>query len=332
MFKVTNQGMFIFISALTLILLYQLSHILTPFILGALLAYLTNPLVKMLVKRNVPHLLSVCLIFSLVMIVIFILVLTLIPVVQKQVLLLISMTPKLIEWFQNALLPWLKDSSNTAMIKTTLTNTLSKAGWLLEAMLASSYAVVGWIVNIVLTPIVFFYFLRDWDSICRNCRNILPTAFRPTILKLVEQSDEVLSAFFRGQFLVMLSLMIIYGVGLTLAGLNVGFTVGLTGGLLSIVPYLGSTFVLVTSSIMAYVQYGSIQAIIGVLIVFVIGQSLEGYVLTPFLIGKRIGLHPVVVIFAILAGGTLCGFFGVLIALPVTAVIKVLLRFALRRS
>jgi predicted PurR-regulated permease PerM len=180
-------------------------------------------------------------------------------------------------------------------------------------------------VNIILTPIVFFYLLRDWDKVCNLIKGLLPASIRPTALKLAKQCDAVLGEFFRGQLLIMVSLMFIYGIGLTIVGLDVGLMIGIIGGLLSIVPYLGSTFVAVTSATAALIQFGNWHALIGVLIVFLVGQTLEGYVLTPYLVGQRIGLHPVVVIFAILAFGSLFGFFGVLLALPVSAIIKVLL-------
>jgi predicted PurR-regulated permease PerM len=143
----------------------------------------------------------------------------------------------------------------------------------------------------------------------------------------MHECDEVLSAFFRGQLLVMLSVFIIYGFGLTLVGLKVGFIIGLIGGLFSIVPYLGSIFVVTSSTLYALVQFGTLSSLLGVWSVYLIGQTLESWVLTPYFVGHRIGLHPVVIIFAIMAGGALFGFFGILVALPAAALIKVLLRF-----
>jgi predicted PurR-regulated permease PerM len=327
MFKITHQGIFIFVTVLTFYLLYKLAPILTPFILGTLLAYLTNPLVKKLVRLNISHRLSVVLVLLLFLLVFFLLILMLTPIFQKQIELLIDIMPQIITWVENTMLPWINQPTNMTAIKSTLSNSLPKIGWILNTMMNSGFFIIELIMNLVLTPIVFFYLLRDWDSIFNHLKVLLPKSNRAMVIKLAKECDEVLSAFFRGQFLVMLSLMIIYSLGLTIAGLNVGLTIGVFGGLLSIVPYLGSTFVIVSALVTALVQFGTWNAIIAVVVVFAIGQILEGYVLVPYLVGRRIGFHPVAVIFSILAGGTLFGFFGVLAALPVAAVIKVLLQF-----
>ena len=197
----------------------------------------------------------------------------------------------------------------------------------MKMVTSSGQRLITWVTNLVLIPVVTFYVLRDWEKLCSNIKSILPTSKKSTIVKLAHECDEVLSAFFRGQFLVMLGMFIIYGTGLTIAGLKVGFIIGLIGGLLSIVPYLGSIFVLTTSTLYALVQFGTLSSLIGVWAVYLTGQFFEGWVLTPYLVGNRIGLHPVVIIFAIMAGGALFGFFGILVALPAAALIKVLLRF-----
>ena len=331
MFKITNQGVLIFSTVLLLILLYQLAPILTPFLLGALLAYLLNPLVERLDKWGSPHLLSVIVVFLLVLIVIAAAILMLLPVVQDQILTLLVMVPQILSWLEDEILPWLKQSTDMASIKEMITSALPQAGWILKTMLHSSYQIMAWIVNIILTPIVLFYALRDWDEFINAVRELLPSSIRPTVVKLTKQCDAVLTEFFRGQLLLMIALMLYYSIALTLAGLNVGLMIGLLGGLLAIVPYLGTAFIIVTATVTAYIQFGSLGALTGVIIAIVVGQSLESYVLTPYLVGKRIGLHPVAVIFAILAGGALFGFFGVLVALPVSAVIKVLLQYFRRK-
>lgn len=325
MFKITHQGIFIFSAVLILFLLYQLAPILTPFMLGAILAYLTNPLIKKLERLHIPHLWSVTLVFLSITFILISLIIMLIPIVQKQIITLIQMVPQMVAWIEDTILPWLKESTDLDAIKASLASSLPQVSMIISTMLHSGYTIISWVVNIVLTPIVFFYLLRDWDKFCNMIKGLLPASIRPTVLKLAKQCDEVLGEFFRGQLLIMISLMFIYGIGLTIVGLDVGLMIGIIGGLLSIVPYLGSTFVAVTSATAALIQFGDWHALIGVLIVFLVGQTLEGYVLTPYLVGQRIGLHPVVVIFAILAFGSLFGFFGVLLALPVSAIIKVLL-------
>lgn len=325
-----NQTVFVFFFALSLLLLYLLAPILTPFLLGALLAYLMNPLVKRLQKAGVSHLLSVIIIFTLLICLFLLLILMLFPLIEQQITSLIDSAPQIMNWTQEAIMPWLTEFVNVSTLKSTISTAIPKTGWV-STVVASSYTIIEWFVNLILTPIVTFYLLRDWDKILDSIKDLLPLSIRPTVIQIAKQCDEVLGAFFRGQLLVMLSLCFIYGIGLSLVGLKVGLIIGVIGGLLSIVPYLGSTFVLVTACITGLVQFGDWHELLWIIGVFLIGQALEGYVLTPNLVGNRIGLHPVAVIFAIMAGGSLFGFFGVLLALPMAAVIMVLLHFVSKR-
>ncbi len=324
---ITNQAVFIFFTALFIGLLYCLSSILTPFLLGALFAYLANPLVKHLEKWRVPHLLSVILVFVFLFFVFVLILLMLFPIIQKQLVALIEVIPQILSWIQETIIPRFKEFVDLNTLKDNLSASVAKTGTVLTTVLHSGVTVIEWAVNIVLTPIVTFYLLRDWDKILQSARNLLPRSIKPTVVKLTQESNEVLSAFFRGQLLVMLALGLIYGIGLTLIGLKVGLMIGLLGGLLSIVPYLGSIFVVVMASITSGIEFGTWQSLLWVLLVFMIGQTIESYILTPYLVGERIGLHPVAVIFSVMAGGALFGFFGVLVALPTAAVIMVLLRF-----
>lgn len=323
--KITPQRMF-FISLLVIAgLLYLLSSILTPFLLGALLAYLSNPLVKRLEKHGAPHLLSVVAVLTFVVLGLLLLMLMLVPLIEKQVAMLVQISPQIFAWLQDKLSPILNDYIDFGTIKTSLSSTISKSGWILGAVLQSGYTLMSWTMSFVLTPVVTFYMLRDWDKMINVIKNFIPKQYRATWVSLAKSCDNVLSAFFRGQLIVMFLLALIYGIGLSLVGLQVGFIIGFIGGILSIVPYLGSIFVLVMSVITSLVQFGDAHNLIWVVIVFMIGQGMEGYVLTPYFVGGKIGLHPVVVIFAVLAGGVLFGTVGVLLALPASAVIKVLL-------
>jgi predicted PurR-regulated permease PerM len=196
----------------------------------------------------------------------------------------------------------------------------------LASVSQSGLAVIGWIMNLLLIPVVTFYFLRDWDGMIVRVRELLPRNIEPRVMELARQSDEVLSAFLRGQLAVMLALGLIYSIGLWLAGLKLAFLIGMSAGLLSFVPYLGGVLGVGGAVIAALVEHRDLIHVVYVLIVFGFGQTMEGFVLTPWLVGDRIGLHPVAVIFAILAGGQLFGFLGVLLALPATAVLMVILR------
>ncbi|MFW6343010.1 MAG: AI-2E family transporter, partial [Halothiobacillaceae bacterium] len=192
----------------------------------------------------------------------------------------------------------------------------------------SGSAVAMALVNAMLIPVLTFYLLCDWPKLLRWLEGLLPRPNAPKIIEITRESDEMLSSFLRGQLAVMISLGVFYGVGLTLAGLKTGILVGLVAGLLSFVPYLGVIVGMGMGLIMMYVQTGEVIPLIWVLLVFGAGQLFESFVFQPFFVGDRIGLHPVTVIFAVLAGGQLFGFFGLLLALPVSAVIVVLARYA----
>jgi len=191
----------------------------------------------------------------------------------------------------------------------------------------SGLTLLGWLVNLTLIPVLLFYFLRDWDLMTHRVRVLLPRHLEPTISALARQSDEVLGAFLRGQLSVMIALGSIYSAGLWLVGLDLALLIGMGAGMVSFIPYLGGVVGVVVGVIAAYMQFQDWFHPAMVLLVFSVGQSLEGMVLTPMLVGDKIGMHPVAVIFAIMAGGQLFGFLGVLLALPVAAIAMVLLRF-----
>jgi predicted PurR-regulated permease PerM len=186
-------------------------------------------------------------------------------------------------------------------------------------------------MNLLVAVVVTFYLMRDWDRLMERLRALLPRRSEAIIVRLAGQSDEVLGAFLRGQLLVMLALGLIYSLGLSIIGLDFALLIGLVAGLISFVPYLGTIVGVLTALIAALIQFQEPIYLLYVGLVFGVGQVLEGMVLTPWLVGDRIGLHPVAVIFAVLAGGQLFGFVGVLLALPVAAVAAVLLRYARER-
>ena len=187
-------------------------------------------------------------------------------------------------------------------------------------------AVATWLTHLVLIPVVTFYLLRDWDLMVRGIHDLLPRNMEAEISRLASEVDDVLGAFFRGQLMVMLALGVIYAVGLSVVGIELAVLIGLGAGLLSIVPYLGSIVGVVVAAGAAIFQFHDWFHLVMVLLVFGVGQSAEGMFLTPKLVGDQIGLHPVAVIFAVLAGGQLFGFLGILLALPVAAALNVLVR------
>ncbi|MEO1576815.1 MAG: AI-2E family transporter, partial [Pseudomonadota bacterium] len=194
--------------------------------------------------------------------------------------------------------------------------TLSRSG---GALLTS-------VVNLFLIPILTFYLLRDWDHLVHRVGELVPAAQRESIFSVARESDEVLGGFLRGQILVMTGLATIYSIGLSIVGLDYALAIGVVAGLVSFVPYLGLVVGIVLAGLSALAQLQSFAAVAAVVAVFVVGQMIEGTLLTPKLVGDRIGLHPVLVIFAVMAGGQLFGFFGILLALPGAAVVSVIVR------
>jgi len=191
----------------------------------------------------------------------------------------------------------------------------------------SSSILIKTSINVVLVPIIAVYLLRDWQTVTTNIKALLPRQQKAKLLQMGNDCGEVLGAFFRGQLLVMIALGIIYSIGLTIVGLDLSLIIGIGAGLLSIVPYLGFIIGFVVSLADVVVKYHSWWYVLYVCIVFAIGHVAESYILQPWLVGRRIGLHPVAVIFAVMSGGVLFGLTGVLVALPVAAVIMVILRY-----
>ena len=203
------------------------------------------------------------------------------------------------------------------------------AAW--STVSGSGLAILGWLANLFLIPVLTFYLLRDWDHLVAGIQRLLPRRSEAVWVRLARESDEVLGAFLRGQMLVMFLLGVIYTTGLWVVGLDFALLIGMVAGLVSFVPYLGLIVGIVIAGIGSVLQSQGIADLPWVILVFVVGQLLEGTVLTPRLVGERVGLHPVAVIFAVMAGGQLYGFFGILLALPVAAVAMVMLRYVLQR-
>ena len=310
-------------------ILYLLSSILLPFLASAILAYLTDPLVKKLMRFHLSRTLAVIIVFFGLLLGIVLFLLILIPLFQQQIVILREQLPSILNWLQatsSHLLRYFNNITNIQkMIAENLMRTESMTNVLAE-MLSSGKSIFESLLNIILIPVVTFYFLRDWDRIIIALRDTLPQEVKPSIINLVKECDSVLGAFSHGQFLVMLFFGIFYAITLTMIGLKLGLAIGIIIFVGNIVPYLGFVVGLAIAVIAAYAQMGTLTAVLLVLLDFAIGYSIDNFYLTPKLVGDRIGLHPVIVIFAMLAGGTLFGFFGVLLALPVAAVVVVLLR------
>ncbi len=320
-------------------LIYLLAPVLTPFAVSALFAYLGDPVVDRLERWRLSRSAAVALVFGLMTLALTLVLIGLVPLLEKQIARLIDKLPQIVAWVNVVVLPWVQQNFgiNPEMLDPgqlidVLRRHWQQAGGVAATVVAqvskSGMAVVEFIATLALVPVVTFYLMRDWDVLVERLRELLPRSIEPTVTQLARESDAVLGAFLRGQLSVMLALGVIYSAGLTLVGLDLALLVGMLAGLVSFVPYLGLIIGGALAVIAAAVQFQDFVHPALVLLVFVIGQTLEGFLLTPWLVGDRVGLHPVAVIFAIMAGGTLFGFLGVLLALPVAAVLMVLLRHA----
>ncbi|AAO55222.1 AI-2E family transporter [Pseudomonas syringae pv. tomato] len=324
--------------ALLIAFVVLLHTILTPFLVALLLAYMGDPLVDRLERAGLSRTLSVVAVFGLFTLVLMTLLLVLVPMLAKQLFRLYELAPQILDWLQHSAMPWVQAKFGLAdgfwkfdKIKAAISEHMGQAGDIVSIVLsqatASGLALIGWLTNLVLIPVVCFYLLRDWDLMMGKVRGLLPRQRESQIVKLAGECHEVLGAFIRGQLLVMVGLGVIYAAGLMLVGLELGLLIGVIAGLAAIVPYMGFVIGIGSALVAGLFQFGGdLYPMMGIVAVFMIGQALEGMVLTPLLVGDRIGLHPVAVIFAILAGGELFGFTGILLALPVAAVIMVLVR------
>lgn len=322
--------------------LYFLSPILSPFLIGMLLAYLGDPLADRLERVGLSRTMAVVVVFALGTGVLVICIGILVPVLGHQIGWLRDQVPAMIDWVNHSALPWVEtrtgvstDDFRLDSVRETIRENLGQTGGIVGMIIAqatrSTMALMTWLVNLFMIPVVGFYLLRDFDYIVERCRKLLPREREPVIVSLVKECDVVLGAFIRGQLLVMLSLGVLYSLGLWLIGLDLALLIGMMAGLASIVPYLGFAVGAAAALIAAAFQFGDLFHLVMVIVAFSVVQTLESVLITPLLVGDRIGLHPVAVIFAVLAGGQLFGFVGILVALPVAAIIMVLVRHANRR-
>ena len=317
---------------------YFLHPILTPFLVAIVLAYMFDPVVDRLERLGLSRTWGVVTVFTLFTVIVTALVLVLVPLLAKQLMKLYQLAPQVLDWLQHTAMPWAQSKFGLSdgfwkfdKIKAAITEHMGEAsdvvGVVLSQATASSLALIGFLANLVLIPVVAFYLLRDWDIMLAKIRGLLPRDREEQIVSLAKECHDVLGAFVRGQLLVMLALGVIYSAGLMLVGLELGLLIGLMAGIAAIVPYMGFIIGIGAALIAGLFQFGGdMYPMLGIVAVFMVGQALEGTVLTPLLVGDKIGMHPVAVIFAILAGGELFGFTGVLLALPVAAVIMVLVR------
>jgi predicted PurR-regulated permease PerM len=316
--------------------LHFLGPILTPFLIGAILAYLGTPLVDWALLKGVPRSVSTVLVILLFGVAIGALFLVLVPLIQAEVAVAYRRLPDLVAQATTQATPWLQEhfgiapTLNFEALKAFVAENMEGARQLSLSLLSGvktgGLIVVSVLVNLVLVPVVMFYMLRDWNMLGERVSTLVPRGWHVKVHAIAADIDRVLAEFLRGQLLVMLVLAVFYAIGLSIAGLDRAIAIGILTGLLVFIPYVGFGLGLVLGVVAALLQWTGWPAFVAVLAVYAIGQLLEGYVLVPWLVGDRIGLHPLAVIFALLAFGQLFGFAGVLLALPVSAALLVGLR------
>ena len=334
------------IVATLLMFIYLLSPILAPFLAAAILAYICNPMVDSietwsLGKFRFGRTIASSIVTLFVITAVLLLLLIVLPLLQKELMMVIERLSFYTVYLKRNLEPWLMQNFGIALefnienLQTIFIENWKSAGGVMGNMLLTlsshGMTIISWLLNLLLVPLVLFYFLRDWHELLASIGELVPRKMFLTTQKIATEIDEVLAEFLRGQLTVMILMSVFYATGLKLAGLDLALPIGILAGALGFVPYLGIGLGILLATISGLLEFNTLSQLTPVMVVFVLGQLLESMWLTPNLVGERIGLHPVTVIFSLLAGGQLFGFTGVLLALPASAAIAVALRH-LRRS
>ncbi len=323
-----------------ILMLWVLREILLPFVAGMALAYLLDPLANRLERIGVNRLAASLVIIGTVVLAFVILILIFVPLLTSQFGAFIEKLPGYVSRIQTLAMDpnreWLRKFVGEGVVDAQIGDLVKQgATWgatFLKSLWSGGQALISIFSLIVVTPVVAFYLLYDWNRMVATVDNWIPLHQRETVHSLAREMDSAIAGFVRGQTAVCLILGSFYAVALTLSGLNFGLLIGLASGIITFVPYVGSMTGLVLAAGVAIAQFWpEYTPIVIVLVIFFVGQFLEGYVLAPKLVGESVGLHPVWLMFALFAFGYLFGFVGLLIAVPLAAVIGVLIRFALRR-
>jgi predicted PurR-regulated permease PerM len=327
--------------ALFLAALWTLSGMLLPFVAALVIAYALDPWVDVLERLRLPRAVAAIVVLILFILLLTVVALLLVPVINAQVVRLINVLPNYVQTLRNLVEPHVRDllarlsPADVERLRGAIGQYSGDAVALLanvaSRLFAGGMAVFDVLSIAFITPVVAFYLLRDWDRLVAVVDRCLPISHAATIHEQIQEIDRTLAGFMRGQAMVCLGLGLFYAVALTFAGLDFGLIIGLLAGVLSFIPYVGTIFGFLASTGLALLQFPDLWSVAIVVGIFLVGQAIEGNVLTPLWVGDKVGLHPVWVMFALLAGASLFGFLGVLVAVPVASVIGVLTRFALRQ-
>lgn len=323
------------------LLVYTLRSVLLPFVVGIIIGYLLDPLATRFEKLKLSRTTATCLVLFLVAIILIPALIALAGMIDEQLALFINAVPKYMSSLSQKIEPLIANLQDSfpalsrekirEYLQGNISNGLKLLGSVLRKLITSSYALFNIISLLLITPVVAFYMLRDWNDFIKKVDSLLPKSYKKEIRNQAKAIDKIISSFIRGQLSVCVLLGSFYAIGLTLVGLDLGMLVGFIAGIISFIPYVGSIVGFITAMAIAFAQFDYWVPIAQVVGVFAVGQFLEGNFLTPKLVGDSIGLHPVWVMFALLAGGVLLGFLGLMIAVPLAAVIGVLVRFAISK-
>ncbi len=331
----------IFVTALITVFLVLFKSVLTPFILGMTIAYLLNPAMNALGRMKVSRMVSALIILSLFFLFVFALLGVTIPILYRELTGLAQDMPGYVDnilhvlqpysaHLQSLIAPTGESSDLKSLLGEHIGSAINIAKAILDNMTSSGQAVGSFFSTLIFTPIVAYFMMKEWNSIKEWIIDLFPRDHKTTMMELLKEIDKKISGFVRGQIMVALSLAAIYSIALSLAGLKYGFLIGLVAGLFSIIPMVGSIGGLIVGVAMAYFQGGEWSFIGLIAGIFIIGQIIEGNFLTPKLVGDSVGLHPLWVFFAVLAGGALLGITGMFLAVPVAAITGVLIVFAIK--
>jgi len=334
----------IVISALCLGVVYWLRSVLTPIFIAFLIAYFLNPLINRIVARRVNRTLAIAFLLLLFVLAVTLLSLIFLPAFEDQISRFMARLPGMISTFTTNATPFVERISG--MDATRLFDLgmeklreylsgmsgadLKPVGGFLGSTFSGTYSFVMAMVNVVLIPVFAFYFMRDFEGIKNGLGELVPFSHREIIMRVIGEIDEVLSHFVHGQALVCIALGLLYATGFTIAGVPMGFAIGLMAGLAAFIPYFGAIMGVLMSLIMVLLDWQGVGPLLGIFITLGVVQTLDSFLVTPKILGNRVGLSPVSVIIALLVGGKILGFVGVLIAVPTAAVAKIFYRYARR--
>lgn len=321
--------------------LWVFDSVVMPFILGIVIAYLLDPVMRKFARRNIPRWASALLVLSVFCLGIAVILMLTVPLVLRQGEMLITQLPRYIEMIKDYAEPyigWLKDRAGedyvdqlAGAMQSGAGEVVGVTGGILGSIATGGKFMMEFLTTLVLTPLVAFFMMKEWPHIVKWVESLYPRQHEALIRRLLRKIDGKVAGFIRGQITVAFMLGLIYAVALSLAGLNYGFLIGIGAGVFSIIPLVGSTLGLVVGVAVAWFQMHDLTFVFIIAAIFMAGQFIEGNFLSPKVVGDRVGLHPLWIIFALMAGGSLLGIVGMLIAVPVAATIGVLAGFAIER-